>query len=100
MTARAYIDGDVEITDLYRARHVPPPSAGRSYWYATGVEDGYDYWLTDDEITVRAVRPSSPCDDCDREALPGNDLCAVHADEVAETDHAYESWLDLRLGVL
>ncbi len=44
--------------------------------------------------------PSSLCDDCDREALPGNDLCAVHADEVAGTDHAYEAWLDLRLGVL
>ena len=58
------------------------------------------YLLTDDEITVQAVRPSSLCDDCDREALPGNDLCAVHADEVAETDEAYESWLDLRLGVL
>ena len=40
------------------------------------------------------------CDDCDREALPGNDLCAVHADEVAGTDYAYEAWLDAKLGCL
>ncbi len=100
MTARAYVGGDVEITDLYCDRPPSPPSAGRSYWYATGVEDAYDYWLRDDEITVQAYEPHSVCDDCDREALPGNDLCAVHADEVAETDEAYNSWLDLRLGVL
>jgi len=77
-----------------------PPSAERSYWYATGVEDGYDYLLTDDEITVRAYVPHSVCDDCDREALPGNDLCAVHADEVAGTDYAYEAWLSEKLGCL
>jgi len=100
MTARAYVGGDVEITDVYCDRPLSPPSAERSYWFASGVEDAYDYLLTDDEITVQAVRPSSLCDDCDREALPGNDLCAVHADEVAETDEAYNSWLDLRLGVL
>jgi len=100
MTARAYVGGDLEITDLCRDRVMYPPSAGRSYWLATGVQDAYDYWLRDDEITVQAYVPHSVCDDCDREALPNNDLCAVHADEVAETDEAYNSWLDLRLGVL
>lgn len=44
--------------------------------------------------------PSSVCDDCDREALPYNDLCAVHADEVAGTDYAYEAWLSEKLGCL
>ena len=100
MTARAYVAGDVEITNLCRDRVMYPPSAERSYWLATGVEDGYDYWLRDDEITVQAYVPHSVCDDCDREALPYNDLCAVHADEVAGTDYAYEAWLSEKLGCL
>jgi len=100
MTARAYVDGDLEITNLCRDRVMYPPSAGCSYWLATGVEDGYDYWLRDDEITVQAYVPHSVCDDCNREALPGNDLCAVHADEVAGTDYAYEAWLSEKLGCL
>ncbi len=100
MTARAYVDGDLEITDLCRYRPQSPPSAERSYWLATGVEDACDYLLPDDEITVQAVQPSSLCDDCDREALPYNDLCAVHADEVAETDYAYEAWLSEKLECL
>jgi hypothetical protein len=101
MTARAYVQhGGHEITDVNLDKKLTRMSGKHSYWFATGVADEYEYLLTDDEITVQAVQPSSLCDDCDREAQPGNDLCAVHADEVAETDEAYYSWLDLRLGVL
>ncbi len=100
MTARAYVNGDLEITDVDRDKELTKMSGKHSYWFATGVADEYQYLLTDDEITVQAVRPSSLCDDCDREALPGNDLCAVHADEVAGTDYAYEAWLDAKLGCL
>ncbi len=100
MTARAYVNGDLEITNLYCDRVMYPPNAECSYWLATDVEDAYDYLLTDDEITVQAYVPHSVCDDCDREALPGNDLCAVHADEVAGTDYAYEAWLSEKLGCL
>ncbi len=101
MTARAYVQhGGQEITDVYCDRPLSPPSAERSYWFATGVDDAYDYLLTDDEITVQAVRPSSLCDDCDREALPSNALCEVHADEVDNSDGVYDAYLDMRMGVL
>ncbi len=100
MSTRAYADGGVEITDVYCDRPLSPPSAERSYWFATGVEDAYDYLLTDDEIIVQAVRPSPLCDDCHELALPGNDFCAEHADEVDNSDEAYNAYLDMRMGVL
>lgn len=106
MTARAYVDGDLEITNLCRDRVMCPPSAERSYWLATGVGDGFDYWLRDDEIMVEAARPLQYCmhigsrtsrdlqgDPCENEALDDSDYCAEH-DGLMDTEWAYAEYID------